>query len=128
MKIEFLHKVPRLSRGLRGAMLLPFLFLCVLAAHGASIEGAAYAFQQSQSITVKGKITDENGDPIPGAVVLEKGTTNGSAADVDGNYAITVSGSNAVLVFSSIGYTKTEVEVGNRSVIDFSMQPDIQQL
>ena len=63
-----------------------------------------------QSVT--GQVLDENGVPLPGVSVLEKGTTNGVAADFDGNYSITVSSENSILVFSYIGYSSKEVTVG----------------
>lgn len=79
--------------------------------------------------TVSGKIIDtSNGEPVPGASVLIKGTTTGTASDADGNYQIDVGDDNSTLIFSSIGYTSQEIIVGNKSVIDISMQVDVQAL
>ena len=65
----------------------------------------------SQKMTVKGTITDSNdGSPLFGATVLEKGTSNGTTADFDGNYTIEVE-EGAFLVFSFVGYEKQEIEV-----------------
>lgn len=78
---------------------------------------------------VSGKITssdDEN--PLPGVNVLIKGSTTGTISDVDGNYRITVSGNEATLIFSFVGYESKEVAVGNRTNIDVSMDPDISTL
>ncbi|NDV44718.1 SusC/RagA family TonB-linked outer membrane protein [Flagellimonas sediminis] len=78
--------------------------------------------------TVSGKVTDATGAPIPGASVIEKGTTNGVAADFDGLYQITVQNPNAILVVSSIGFAKKEVPVGGASVVNVVLQEDTQNL
>lgn len=78
--------------------------------------------------SVSGTITDTDGQPIPGASVVEKGTTNGVAADFDGNYSITVSSSDATLVFSSIGYASKEVSAGQNTTINVQMDEDAQSL
>ena len=67
----------------------------------------------AQNVQVTGQVTDDTGEPIPGATVLVKGTTQGMATDLDGQYSITAS-SDAILVFSFIGYQTQEVEIGNR--------------
>lgn len=81
-------------------------------------------FQQ----TVTGQVVDENGVGLPGVSIVEKGTTNGVAADFDGNYSITVGGENSVLVFSYVGYSTKEVTVGASSTIDMQMELDASQL
>jgi TonB-linked SusC/RagA family outer membrane protein len=83
-------------------------------------------FIQQQQVT--GKITDEDGTGLPGVNVIEKGTTNGTITDEDGNYILTVSDANAVLVFSYIGYLTEEALVGNQTLIDISLVPDIASL
>jgi TonB-linked SusC/RagA family outer membrane protein len=80
-----------------------------------------------QTRRITGKITSETGETLPGVNVIEKGTTNGTITDFDGDFALEVA-ENAVLVFSSVGYMSAEVEVGNRSVINFQMTHDIRQL
>lgn len=81
-----------------------------------------------RSHSVSGKVTGEDNEPLPGASVLEKGTTNGTITDYDGNYSLVVSDENAVLSFSFIGYLSEEIAVGSRSVIDVTMTPDIETL
>ncbi|MDX1279558.1 TonB-dependent receptor plug domain-containing protein, partial [Oceanihabitans sediminis] len=76
---------------------------------------------------VTGVVLDETGMPIPGANVLEKGTTNGTVTDFDGNYSINVA-SDAVLVFSYIGYSNVEIAVNGQSTIDVSMETDVTAL
>lgn len=78
--------------------------------------------------TISGIIADSNGQPIPGASVIEKNTTNGVAADFDGNYSITVSNVDAVLVFSSIGYAPKELSVGESTVLNVSLSEDTESL
>ena len=81
----------------------------------------------AQNITVKGTITDEDGQPIPGAAVLVQGTGEGIPAGVDGSYSITVP-SNAVLVFSSVGYATQEIPVNGRGRISVQLAPESTQL
>ncbi|MDJ1499192.1 TonB-dependent receptor [Xanthocytophaga agilis] len=83
---------------------------------------------QVAAFPVKGKITDEKGEGLPGVSVVIKGTNLGVATDVQGNYSINVPDEQAILVFSAIGYTTEEVTVGARSTIDFQMVPDIKSL
>jgi TonB-dependent starch-binding outer membrane protein SusC len=73
-------------------------------------------------------VTDAgDGSGIPGVNILEKGTTNGTVSDSDGNYRISV-GANATLVFSFVGYASQEVSVGSQNVINASMQSDVTSL
>lgn len=82
----------------------------------------------AQEQTVTGTVTDgENGLPLPGVTVLEKGTTNGVATDFDGKYSISVS-EDAVLVFSMIGYGNQEIQLEGRSTLDVVMSIDAEAL
>lgn len=74
-------------------------------------------------VSVSGKIVDRNGDPLPGAGVLVKGTTTGTVADLDGNYVIAVSPSQT-LVFSFIGYATKEMAVDGKNVINVTLADD----
>lgn len=80
------------------------------------------------ALDVTGNVTDENGMPLPGASVLEKGTTNGTSTDVNGNFTLSVMGANSVLVFSFIGYSTQEVTVGTRTTFDVQLVPDMRTL
>lgn len=82
---------------------------------------------QAQQRTVSGKITDGDNAAIPGAAILKKGTTNGTSADANGRYTLSV-GANDVLVISFIGYKTQEVTVGSRTTIDVSLETDVSQL
>ena len=98
-------------------------FLCLLLLSGA---GFAYAAEDvstdvaavtQQSVTVKGVVKDANGEPIIGASVFEKGTSNGTVTDYDGNYSLKVANSNATIVVSYVGYVTQEVKAGSDVVL-----------
>lgn len=74
--------------------------------------------------TVTGTVLDEFGLGLPGVSILVKGTTTGTATDIDGKYSLSVPNDQATLVFSFIGYAAVEQIVGPRSVINVSMKPD----
>src|SRR5690606_15660916 len=83
---------------------------------------------QSQ-IVVKGKVSSQSdGMGLPGVTVLEKGTTNGTVADVDGQFSITVSSSSSVLVFSYIGFNTVEVAVNNQTSLNVVMSENEQAM
>jgi TonB-dependent starch-binding outer membrane protein SusC len=87
--------------------------------------GAASAFAQQ---SVSGKVTSsDDGSGIPGVNVLEKGTTNGTVSDADGNYTISV-GANATLSFSFVGYATQDVSVGSQTNLNVSLKPDVTAL
>ncbi len=77
---------------------------------------------------IRGKITDENGAPLPGANVLVKGTIIGAVADVEGNYAVDVPDEADTLLISFVGYITKEIVIGSQSVIDIMLTPDITSL
>lgn len=78
--------------------------------------------------TITGTIVDQSGEPVMGATVLVKGTTNGSTTDLDGRYSINNVSSNQVLAVSFIGYASQEIPVGNRTVIDITLLEDSELL
>lgn len=91
----------------------------------ALVLGVSVAFAQQ---TVKGRVTSaDDGSGIPGVNILEKGTSNGTVTDGDGNYTISV-GSNATLVFSFVGYASQEVAVGSQTTLDVKLASDITAL
>jgi TonB-linked SusC/RagA family outer membrane protein len=82
----------------------------------------------AQNIGISGIVTDAgSGEPVIGANVREKGTTNGTSTDVDGNFTLTVS-NNAVIQISYIGYVEQEVAVGNRTSLRIVLAEDAQSL
>ena len=83
----------------------------------------AVSFAWAQNIAVKGTVTDQSGNPVPGVTVLLQGSTNGTSTDVDGNYGITVP-SNGTLVFSLVGMKTVSVPVNNKAQINVVMEED----
>ncbi len=82
----------------------------------------------SQDFTVRGQVSDENGESLPGVNVVAKSTTIGTVTDIEGTYSLSVPENTSTLVFTSVGYQSTEVTIGSRNVINVSMTPDIQSL
>lgn len=74
---------------------------------------------------VSGKVTDLNGEYLPGVNIAEKGTTVGTISDFNGEYRITVRSANAVLVFSFVGFETIEVPVQSRNMIDVTLNEGI---
>ncbi|MEQ8580461.1 MAG: TonB-dependent receptor [Marinoscillum sp.] len=87
-----------------------------------------YASTAWSQTRVSGVVTDDQNTAIPGVSILVQGTSTGTVTDFDGNYALEVQGSDAVLVFSSIGFHSQNVPVGTRSTINISMEPDVTSL
>lgn len=81
----------------------------------------------AQSRVVKGRVLDENNEPMPGASVLIKGTTTGTTTDMDGNYSIEVGDDQKVLIIKSIGVQDKEVQVTtDGSLMTIKMDPSEQ--
>jgi TonB-dependent starch-binding outer membrane protein SusC len=79
--------------------------------------------------TLRGKVTDQStGQGLPGANVVVRGTTVGTTTDENGSYTITVPDNGATLVFSSVGFVTQEVQVGNRTTINITLEPDTKVL
>lgn len=79
-------------------------------------------FPAMAQFQVKGTVTGANdSEPLIGATIMEKGTTNGCTTDIDGNYTISVKDGNATLVVSYVGYKTQTIAVKGRSVINVQM-------
>ena len=83
---------------------------------------------QQQSRTITGVILDDLQEPLAGVNVTVKGTSIGVITDIDGNFTISVSGSNPVLVLSYIGFARQEVIVGSQQNLRITMSEDLQNL
>lgn len=100
----------------------------VLLAVSAQAQGSVSA-QAQGSITVNGTVSDkETGKGLPGVNVVVKGLTRGTVTDGDGRYQLSVSGTNAVLVFSSVGYVSQDVTVGTQTAINVQLASDNKSL
>ena len=82
-----------------------------------------YARQQ-QTKQIKGKVLDSNGDPIIGANVVEKGTTNGSITDIEGLFNISVA-PGATLSISYIGYKPVEIKINSQNSYNITLEEDL---
>ncbi len=90
---------------------------------------AGNGLAQVADVTVSGRITSsEGGEALPGVNVLLKGTNNGTITGVNGEYSILVPASNAVLVYSYVGYNTIEQTVNNRTTINVSLEPSVGNL
>jgi TonB-linked SusC/RagA family outer membrane protein len=78
----------------------------------------------SQERNVQGIVSDDNGEPIPGVNVVEKGTTKGTITNIDGEYNFIVPSEKSVLVFSFIGFATQEIVVGEITTLNVKLQPD----
>ncbi|MGL5773028.1 MAG: carboxypeptidase-like regulatory domain-containing protein, partial [Bacteroidales bacterium] len=81
--------------------------------------------QQKNSFV--GVITDENDLPLIGAQVVVKGTANGAAADIDGNYTLSASKGD-ILEISYIGYKKQEKKYNGEKILNFKLDPESELL
>jgi hypothetical protein len=77
--------------------------------------------------SVRGRITDNNGEPLPGANVVVEGTTIGSVSDIEGNYSITIPNNASHLTFSYIGYNSQTLPITN-SVMNVALEESQMQL
>ncbi len=84
--------------------------------------------QSGNSVTVTGKVTDQQGHSLPGVNIVIKGTFTGTVTDTAGMYSISVPSEDAVLEFSFIGFRKKEQTVGPRRVINVVLESDISAL
>ena len=82
----------------------------------------------AQDFTVRGSILDAYGGSLIGVNVIESGTSNGTVTDIDGEFSLTVSKSNAVLRVTYIGYDPIDVEISGRAVLNITMQESTSQL
>lgn len=86
--------------------------------------GSQLYAQNSQEITIEGKITDAAGLSLPGVNILEKGTNNGTSTDLEGSYKIKVSNSKAILSFSFLGFQTQQISVAGKTKISLKLVED----
>lgn len=78
----------------------------------------------AQGITVKGTVVDPQGEPLIGASVLVKGTSNGTATDIDGNFTLNNVASNARLEFRYVGYKPLTVDLKGQTSVNVTLEED----
>ncbi len=126
----------RMSFGLTVALCCLYMTGNANANNGAGTEAVAtykaessyLAAGKQQAVTVTGRVTNENGEGLPGVTVVLKGTTTGTSSDINGNFSLNVPQTGGTLVLSFIGYTTQEVAINGRTTINVSLQPDTKTL
>lgn len=84
--------------------------------------------QLDQQTIITGNVVDIDGSTLPGVNIVQKGTTNGTVTDIDGNFSLRISKQDAVLVFSYVGHLSQEVKVGNKTRINIVLEADVKGL
>lgn len=87
----------------------------------------SHLFNQQEVYAVTGVVTDQNGEPLPGISIVIKGTSNGTATNIDGEYTIKVT-SNDILVFTFLGMVTQEIEMQGNTEINVTMIEDVANL
>lgn len=82
----------------------------------------------TQKRIVSGIIRNNSGEPIAGATIAIKGTNIGTSTDEKGQYSITIENEHKTLIFSSVGYTSQEIEIGNGNIINISLNEQVDDL
>ena len=82
----------------------------------------------AQEVAVTGTVNDQNGAPLPGVNIVVENTTIGTISAIDGTYKINVPSSDAVLVFTFVGYTTQRVPIANQTTININLEEDVNQL
>ncbi len=81
----------------------------------------------AQQLNLRGIVTDQNGEPLPGATILVQGSNVGTVTDVNGNYTISATKGN-VLIFRYVGYLETSITVDDRIEYNIALEEDTKQL
>lgn len=87
--------------------------------------GRGELFAQQQTKTISGKVTDENGEPLPGVTVIIPGTTTGGVTNGDGDFQMVVPNNTEILLFSFVGFKQKEITLGNQTVLNVQMEQDV---
>ncbi|MCE5348201.1 MAG: SusC/RagA family TonB-linked outer membrane protein [Bacteroidales bacterium] len=84
---------------------------------------------EQQQVTITGKVIDsQTREPMPGVNIVVKGTSIGAMSNIDGNYSLSVTDRNAVLVFSFIGYVSKEIPIAGKTTIDVDLMIEMKDL
>ncbi|MBU2998009.1 SusC/RagA family TonB-linked outer membrane protein [Cellulophaga baltica] len=118
------------KKGMFNLLTRAFIFLCFSSTFGFNpnvdlITAEDKIALQSQ---ISGTVLDNNGQPLPGVNIVEKGTSNGMQTDFDGNFTLTISNSDAVLVVSYLGYKTKEVSVSSQTELSIVLEEDVAAL
>ena len=114
----------RAKQGRCAVSSLPHFLIAALVSLLVLSGGQTRATAPMQSTTITGRVTDDAGAALPGANVVERGTTNGTVTDADGRYSLAVSSRDAVLVFSFVGAVTQQVPADNQTEINIQLMAD----
>jgi len=104
------------------------ILICLIQLYGVVFVVQKIGAQNVEKVLVSGVVIDAGDDsPLPGVNILVEGTQLGTVTDVNGKYSLSIP-ANSVLIFSFIGYNTETVNVGNRSIVDVKLLPDIAKL
>lgn len=119
MKFKFYFKLS----SVKGYMLSSYAVMLLMFFLGQNV------WAQGNTTTVSGTvISKSDGMPLPGASIMEKGTSNGTVTGFDGDFTLTLTTDNPVLVFSYIGFVSQEITVDGKTVFDIQLEEDFAQL
>lgn len=121
MKNNLTHSI------LRALRTSSFLWLLCILIYSGIPQSLAFS-QQSVGFPVTGIVRGSDGLPFPGVSILVKGTGNGTVSDIDGKFSVNVSGPEAVLQFSFIGFKSQEVVIGTKTTIEITLEEDLNDL
>ncbi len=113
-----------LSECLEGSELEYLIEKDFIIIHPAKVEET----DEQAAVEVSGKVTDSEGNPLPGATILEEGTMNGVVTDANGNYKLSVAGPASKIKISFIGFTTQIVEVGNKTILNIVLEESAESL
>lgn len=83
---------------------------------------------ETMAYTIKGRVLDDQGLPLPGATVIEKNTTNGTVTDIDGYFSLTIKDEQQTLIVSFVGFEPKEEQVAGRQNIELRLNADTESL
>lgn len=82
----------------------------------------------AQDLNISGTVKDVDGQPLAGANIIEKGTTNGTQADFDGNFSMKVKNANATLEISFLGFVQKQIPLNGKTVLSIVLKEDLESL
>lgn len=87
-----------------------------------------FGIQEILKITIKGKVTSSEGEPLPGATILVKGTTSGTVTDINGNFSLDVPTGNETILITYVGYNSEEVALAGKTEFNITLSPLLAKL
>ncbi|BDD09470.1 SusC/RagA family TonB-linked outer membrane protein [Fulvitalea axinellae] len=124
--MEIFYRIKRLFRHRMPALLFGFMALALFSP-GAVLAEAGQGLRQTGGFELRGTVTDEAGEGIPGVNVSVKNSGTGTITSLNGEYGLRVKAGD-IVVFSFVGYKSAERKVGSRTKIDVQLEPNVEEL